>query len=155
LIRAINIKWQRLLDDQGQTCPRCRATGEVVQEAVRSLSLSLFPLRIGVRLQEEILDTTEFAADPSQSNRIWIEDRPIEDWLGAQTGQSACCDACGDAECRTMEIDGQTYEAIPSEMIIRAGLMAASGLMGERVQQSCCCTPTTNESLASNPSKCC
>ena len=155
MIQTINIKWQRLVDDDGQTCPRCSATREAVQEAARSLGLSLFPLRIGVRLREETLYPTEFITDPSQSNRIWIEDRPLEDWLGAQTGQSACCDACGDAECRTMEIDGQTYEAIPAEMIVRAGLVAASEMMGKQAPGACCSTAPAAGSSDSQSGKCC
>ena len=39
-----------------------------------------------------------------------------------------CCDACGDAECRTLEIDGTSHEVVPEALLVRAGLIAASQL---------------------------
>lgn len=74
------------------------------------------------------LSNAEFRADPGESNRIWIAGRPLEEWLGASTGSSPCCDQCGDDPCRTVEVDGVTLEAIPAEVIVRAGLMAAADL---------------------------
>lgn len=50
--------------------------------------------------------------------------------MNARTGQSQCCDVCGDEECRTVEIDGETLEAIPAELIVKAGLIAAAEIIG-------------------------
>ena len=50
MIQTINIKWQRLVDDDGQTCPRCSVTGEAVQEAVRACVLTLAPDGTGLIL---------------------------------------------------------------------------------------------------------
>ena len=54
--------------------------------------------------------------------------RPLDEWLGAGSGSSQCCDACGDAECRTLEIDGTSHEVVPEALLVRAGLIAASQL---------------------------
>ena len=34
-----------------------------------------------------------------------------------------------EVECRTVSVDGITYEVIPAELIVRAGLLAASHMM--------------------------
>ena len=47
----------------------------------------------------------------------------------AATGSSPCCNECGDNECRTVEVDGQVHEAIPQELLVRAGLIAASRML--------------------------
>jgi hypothetical protein len=77
------------------------------------------------------LDESSFKHDPSASNRIWIAGRPMEDWLEGTVGRSECCSVCGDSECRTIEVRGATFEAIPEHLIIKAALLAASELLDE------------------------
>jgi hypothetical protein len=36
---------------------------------------------------------------------------------------------CGDNECRTVEVGGDTFEAIPETLIVKAGLAAAATLL--------------------------
>ena len=79
-------------------------------------------------LETREIDLATFLQQPDQSNRIWVGGRPLEDWLGARSGSSQCCDACGDAECRTLEIDGTSHEVVPEALLVRAGLSAASQL---------------------------
>ena len=67
---------------------------------------------------------------PSESNRIWIAGRSIEDWLSASVGKSTCCSACGGAACRTLEVGAETFEAIPEALILKAALLAASASLG-------------------------
>jgi Domain of unknown function (DUF2703) len=55
--------------------------------------------------------------------------RRDEDWLNASVGKSRCCSVCGDADCRTVEIDGSTFEAIPERVIASAGLAAAGQML--------------------------
>ena len=129
-MKALQVRWQRLVDDSNQTCARCGSTGAAVERAVEMLKRSLRELEIDVVLKTEALDPAAFARDPLESNRIWIGGLPIEWWLSASSGTSRCCDACGDADCRTMTVDGRTYEAIPVELIVKAGLLAAARLLG-------------------------
>jgi hypothetical protein len=90
-------------------------------------------LGIDVILKQKSLSPQECARDISESNRILIADRPLEEWLGAEVGQSPCGSCCSklgeDVECRTVSVGGETYEVIPAELIVKAGLLAASEIM--------------------------
>ncbi len=139
--KLLKVRWQRLVDG-GQTCERCGSTEAEIQEAVGSLRNSLNKLGIEVVREKSALDPQTFAKDVSQSNRIWIGERTLEDWLGAKTGKSDCRFCCsalgGKAECRTMVIDGQTYESIPAKLIVKAGLLAGAELLEAPPKGSCC-----------------
>jgi hypothetical protein len=128
-VKTLHIRWQRLVDAGGKTCDRCGSTGAAVENAVAMLGRSLQELGIDVVLKAEALAPSTFARDPLASNRIWIGGVPLEWWLSASSGKSQCCSACGDTECRTVTIDGRTYEAIPVDLILKAGLLAAARLL--------------------------
>ena len=130
-MKTLTISWQRLVNESGQTCARCTDTGSTVENACNKLKKSFVELDIKVELKKKMLDFSIFAKDPLQSNRIWIEGKPLEEWIGATVGQSQCCEVCGDSECRTISIDQNTFEIIPEELIIRAGLLAAAELLKE------------------------
>jgi hypothetical protein len=125
--RTVAIVWERLVEG-GETCPRCGTTGDEVNKAAEQLSVALGALGVAVTLEEKELTLAEFKADPSRSNRVWLNGRLLEDWLGGVTGASPCCDVCGDEECRTVDVAGTTYEAIPADLIVKAGLLAAAAL---------------------------
>jgi len=129
-MKTLTIRWQRLLDENGQTCPRCHDTGDATLRAFAKLRKALAELGIEVQLQTDALGMPLFTKDPLQSNRIWIGQKSLEEWLGATVGQSPCCDACGDAQCRTIKL-ADTYEAIPEKLIIRATLLAAAELFAD------------------------
>ncbi len=135
-VKMLAIKWQRLVYD-GQTCPRCGSTEEYLQEAVSALKRSLTPLGIEVVLEKAELSLAEFKERPLDSNQIWINDRPLDDWLGGGVGRSPCCDVCGPSDCRTLDVGGRTFEAIPADLVVRAGLLAASQLLGEKADRPC------------------
>lgn len=139
-MRDVRIHWQRLVE-AGRTCPRCSATGEEVRRAVDTLTAALAPLGIAVQLQEETIALPRFMDDPAASNRILVNDRTLEDWLGGQTGQSRCCDVCGPEDCRTVSVDGTTYETVPQELVVRAGLLAAQEILAEPGPSTSCCEP--------------
>lgn len=128
-MKKLTITWQRLVDETGATCPRCAGTQEQVQRAVDRLRAALEPLGVLPVLETHEIDSATFLQQPEQSNRIWIGGRPLEDWLGARSGASTCCAACGDAQCRTLELDGACHEVIPEGLLVRAGLIAASQLL--------------------------
>ncbi|MFO7648793.1 DUF2703 domain-containing protein [Halomonas campaniensis] len=129
--RSLPIVWQRLVS-KGETCDRCRATQHEVEKAVETLEAALAPLGLAPRLEIRELDEATFRADPLASNRIWIAGRPMEEWLDAEVGRSRCCSVCGDEACRTVEVQGVTYETIPETLLLRAALIAAaSGLGGD------------------------
>ena len=136
-MQRLTIKWQRLVEG-GKTCPRCGDTGEEVRKASASLGQALAPLGIEVALEEVEISGAEFKRQPLESNRVLVNGRPLEEWLGAETGQSPCCDVCGPHECRTVMADGHSYETVPADLIVRAGLLAAAGLTGKGKDQPCC-----------------
>jgi len=132
-MKTLVIEWQRLLDEQQKTCPRCGSTEREVEKAVNSLRKELTTYGIDVVLRKRAIDPESFKKDVLQSNKIMIEGKTLEEWLGAKTGQSKCCEACGDAECRTVEFDGKSHEAIPADMIVKAGCVAASRIFNVKL----------------------
>jgi len=128
-MKTLSIRWQRLVDKNDHTCPRCSETGDTVKAAFIKLNKALSELEIEVELIEKELDFSIFNQDPLQSNLIWIGDRLLEEWVGGNTGKSKCCDTCAGSECRTILVEGKTYESIPEYLIIKAGLLAASELL--------------------------
>lgn len=123
-MKTLSIVWQRLVFG-GQTCPRCSGTGDEVARAVEQLQAQLRPLGIEPVLETREIDEATFKANPSESNRIWIAGKPMEEWLNATVGSSRCCSVCGDSECRTVDLGGSSYEVVPEEWLVKAGLIAA------------------------------
>ena len=130
-MKPLPITWKRLVKE-GQTCERCGSTYHHVVSALAKLETALGPLGIRPVLETQALDEVAFRADPSESNRIWIAGKPMEEWLKASVGKSACCSVCGDLPCRTVEVGGSTYETIPEDLIVRAALVAAARMDAEQ-----------------------
>jgi hypothetical protein len=122
------IVWQRLVS-ASETCPRCGSTQAAIASAVATLTEVLRPLNIEPTVETIALDQATFDEAPSESNRIWVAGRPLEDWVGADVSGSQCCSVCGDNDCRTLQVDGAIYEAVPEALIVKAGLAAASNLV--------------------------
>ncbi|NIT37285.1 MAG: DUF2703 domain-containing protein [candidate division Zixibacteria bacterium] len=137
---TLTITWQRLVEG-GETCPRCSATEEELDKAFGQLAAALEPLGIAVVFKKEEMTAAAFRAEPAASNRIWLNGRLMEDWLGGRSGTSVCCDVCGDEECRTVAVDGEVYESVPAALVVRAGLAAASALAGAPRNPGCCPSP--------------
>lgn len=130
------IQWKRLVVE-GDTCTRCRESGEQIKRAVEILRKSLSPIGIKVDFEEQELTYKQFLQDPLQSNQILINGKLLEEWIGAKTVHTPCCEVCGGNECRAVEIESQIYETIDSELIIKAGLKAAAELTS---MKNTCCT---------------
>jgi hypothetical protein len=128
-MKSLPIAWQRLVSSDGTTCDRCNATYQEIQRAVGKLKEALRPLGIEPSLEIREIGEISFKATPSESNRIWIADRPMEEWLGATVGRSRCCSVCGDSECRPVEVGGTRFEAIPEKLFLKATLIASSQLL--------------------------
>ncbi len=130
--QVVQVRWQRLVDAKGQTCDRCGLTEKAAEDGVKKLRRSLKAVGVEVVLEKVAVSSAEFSKDPLESNRMWIADKPIEEWLGATIGKSRCSGPCGDVECRTITVDGRTYTAIPSELIVKAGLLAGAQAVGSQ-----------------------
>jgi hypothetical protein len=125
------IVWQRLVSNDGRTCLRCDATHQHLTSAVAKLKEVLKSLNIEPVLELREIDDKSFRRTPAESNRIWIAGKPLEEWLGADVGSSTCCSVCGDTACRTVEVEGAVFEEIPEAVILKAALIAASGLVNQ------------------------
>ena len=140
-MKRMPIVWKRLVKG-GETCTRCGNTHRELEAAVTKLAASLRPLGIEPVLETREIDERAFKADPSESNRVWIAGKPIEEWLDANVGMSRCCSVCGDSDCRTLEVGGRTYETVPEEQFIKAGLIASSQMLApasrDKGATSCC-----------------
>lgn len=142
-MKTMTVEWQRLIAN-GKTCDRCACTGGAAEAAFDKLKRCLIEVGIDVLLEMRALDKPAFEANPLESNRIRIDGTTLEQWLDGSTGQSQCCGPCGDTECRTITVDSKTYEAIPEELILRAGLLAAA----EKLRQD---HPTTASTAINEP----
>lgn len=157
-MKPMPILWRRLVTS-GETCPRCGDTGRELETAVAKLAAVLRPLGIEPLLETQEIDEATFKTNTAESNRVWIAGKPLEHWLGASVGMSRCCTACGDSDCRTIEVDGRTYETIPEEQIIKAGLIAASLMVAPSASQpdeagtSCCGGSSASEQCQPDRSK--
>lgn len=133
-MKVLPIVWQRLVTS-GKTCPRCAGTGDEVNRAIRQLREILAPVGIEPVLETREIDEATFKTAPAESNRVWIAGKPMEAWLNGTVGSSRCCAVCGDAECRTVEIEGASYEVIPEALLVKAGLIAALTLNAQGNKQ--------------------
>ncbi len=149
--RTLVIRWQRLVDETGDTCGRCGNTERSIGEAQRLLAASLKPLGLRVRVVKTQLTAEQFKLDPSESNRIWIGEETLDTILGAKTGASACAGVCGGSPCRTTVIDGRSYETIPAELIVRAGLHVAANLLQPAAPPAACGPASNTPAKASDP----
>ena len=68
-MKPLSIVWQRLVNSDGQTCDRCGATYEELEQAIKKLETSLKPLGIEPTIEIREIDSASFARDPAQSNR--------------------------------------------------------------------------------------
>lgn len=134
-MKTLIIEWQRLLDETNRTCPRCGSTEQEVETAMGVLNRDLEPFGINVILVKKAIDPASFRDNVLESNKILIAGKTLEEWLGAGTGQSPCCEVCGDAECRTVEYADRIHETVPAELIIKAGLRAASEIFNVELPQ--------------------
>jgi hypothetical protein len=49
----------------------------------------------------------------------------MESWLGARAGSSPRCSVCVDLPCRTLELEGRSFETVTRGLVVKAALAAA------------------------------
>ena len=128
-MKLLPIVWQRLVTSDGKTCDRCDATYQGLQRGIQRLTEILRPLGIEPTLETKEIDERSFRASPAESNRLWIAGKSMEEWLQGTVGTSRCCSVCGESECRTVQVGGTVFEAIPERLFLKAALVAAADLL--------------------------
>lgn len=126
-MKRLDILWQRLVVG-AQTCERCGDTGQSVRRAAEALRQELAVRGISVTLTEKVLPP--FAPQVlDESNRVFFNGASVEELLGAEVGKNHCQSCCdllgGQTDCRTLTVDGREFEALPEELLVRAGRIAA------------------------------
>lgn len=116
----LEIEW-RHLDKDGKTCDRCSDTGETVRSAYEDLVKELEPKGWEVSFTETLLTDQEIP----ESNSIYLNGIAIEKILPDTRRSQNCCISCGEilgtpTMCRTLERNGQIFEAVPAAMILEA-----------------------------------
>jgi len=120
-MKTLDIEWKHY-DKAGNTCARCSETGQTLQKVVTELAEECRPCGWDIRLKI----TTLTEAEIPESNLILLNGTPIETVLAnAEAGEShceSCCDLTGNSStcCRTIELDGESYESIPANLIREA-----------------------------------
>ncbi|MCP3666321.1 MAG: DUF2703 domain-containing protein [Gammaproteobacteria bacterium] len=120
-MKQINIEWRHLEVD-GNTCIRCNDTGNTLQQVIDQLNRECAPCGWEAVSQDTPLDASRI----EESNGIWLNGQAIEELLpDAIAGENhcqSCCDFTGNpqTQCRTIEIGGNAYEAIPESLIRKA-----------------------------------
>ena len=126
--KQVHVELEYLVVD-GETCDRCGDTREAVRAAVADARRALPPTLATLDLVERELT----AAQLPDSNRVLVNGRPAEEWLGGHAVMSDC-PSCGDLVgesvcCREVEVGGIRTEAVGRDVVFDA-IMAAAGLAG-------------------------
>lgn len=119
-MRKIEIIWQRLVDEKGETCDRCNKTYLNLESAIKKISPLLTNIDVKINFQKKALSMDEFKKNPLSSNEIIINGKKIENVLNLKVGQSCCCGPCGDSECRTVIDESGEKEEVEERLIIKA-----------------------------------
>lgn len=119
-MKKLEIIWQRLVDENGNTCDRCNKTYLNLERAIERLSPLLHNLGFGIDFKKKPISITEFKKNPLLSNEIIINGNKIENILKLKIGKSECCGPCGDSECRTVIDDTGEKEEVEERLIIKA-----------------------------------
>jgi hypothetical protein len=121
-MKPLEIEW-RHLDKDGNTCERCSDTGATIRGLLDTLAQELNVQGWAVAFKETLLTENQVP----ESNSVYFNGIPIETLLPNARRSDNCCASCGEilgspTMCRTIEQDGQIYEAIPAALIREAAL---------------------------------
>lgn len=132
---------------EGETCDRCGDTRDGVRAAVADARAALPASAVTLEYVERKLDATDLA----DSNRVLVNGRPAEEWLGGRSIMSDCPSCAeltdGPACCREIEVGGVRSEAIGRDVVFDA-IMAAAGLAPAGVPGESCCASAPRDALA-------
>jgi len=119
-MKKLDVTWQRLVDEKGETCDRCNKTYLNLESAIEKLKPLLINIGVAINFQKKALSMDEFKKNPFSSNEIIINRKKIENVLNLKVGQSGCCGPCGDSECRTVIDETGEKEEVEERLIIKA-----------------------------------
>ena len=118
-MEELNIEWMHY-DKEGETCIRCNSTGDNIKAALEVVSTDDTYKNIKINYKETILEASEMP----DSNTVIINGQKLEDILNAKASENYChscsCLKGSGTNCRTIELNDESYESLPKEMILEA-----------------------------------
>ena len=122
---TLEIEWRHLEKD-GRTCLRCSDTLQSLQQVITQLAAECGPRGVRIAYRETKLPPEQL----SQSNLILFNGVPLESVLPGASASENECHSCGDlcdqpSLCRTVSVEGRTFEALPAALIRQAACAAA------------------------------
>jgi hypothetical protein len=123
-MKTLHIEWKHYEKD-GVTCTRCGDTGQTLNQAIQNLRKELASRNIALTFSETILPEQAIP----ESNSISFNGAALETLIpGAKTSENlcrSCSELTGrDTLCRTVEVGGELYEAVPDTLIRQAAFRA-------------------------------
>jgi hypothetical protein len=147
--KVLTVAWHKILDEDGSVCDLSVDTEAVVKQACDELRRVLAPDGVDV-VVKTLSPAKEDGAD-CLCNRVLIQGRYVDEWLGAEVTKASCSGCPNQAGCTEgtaptvtcagkthMTYRGKTYEIIPSNFIVMAGMIAAADLTGEKISYEAC-----------------
>lgn len=128
------------------TCEPVVKTRETLKTLQEQLGPKLEKIGFQIVMKEEKLPES----DPEGENRrnlitlscpdLDFEDTPLEEIIGAESTSEEC--SCGTGTCRTLQVEGQTYQAVPPGLITDGMLRVAFSAMEAMAGGGCesCCS---------------
>jgi len=128
--KVVVLSWQRPQAAACKGCEKCGPTQAEMQKAAAQLNEKLAGRGVRVRVEEAVGARPGKKAIVSGTN-VWVCDVPLETWLGAGIGVKPCdCSSGGQSmSCKVVNLNGQSYQVIPADLVVRAGLLAADMLI--------------------------
>ena len=122
---TLEIEWRHLEKD-GRTCLRCSDTLQSLQQVITQLAAECGPRGVRIAYRETKLPPEQL----SQSNLILFNGVPLESVLPGASASENECQSCGDlcgqpSLCRSVSVEGRTFEALPAALIRQAACAAA------------------------------
>ncbi len=126
-----------------KTCDPVVKTRETLKTLLEQMGPKMEKIGFQVVMKEEDLSDTKY---DERKNLITLAcpeldfgETPLEEIIGAEAVEEAC--SCGDGTCRSLRVEGQSYQAVPPGLItdgmLRVAFSAMEALAGGGCE-SCC-----------------
>ena len=148
-VQTLTIAWHKVSEADGSICDLSIATQQTVDEAAGKLSQAL--ATDGVDIVVKTLTPEKVEGGDCLCNRVLIQGRFVDEWLGAEMVKTACSGCPNQAGCPKSAGSGgacggqyamihqdKTYSIVPANLIVMAGLIAAADLTGEQITYGGC-----------------
>jgi hypothetical protein len=145
-VPTLTIAWHKVSDADGSICDLSTATEQSIEQASLELTRTLAPH--GVKVEVKTLTPEKVEGSTCLCNRVLIQGRYIDEWLDAEVVKAPCSGCPNQSGCAgsgsacagqtAMVHQGITYNIVPANLIVMAGMVAAADLTGEPISYNGC-----------------